>query len=336
MSWKSLVLGGNQSKKRMSGNHRSRILWYLVLVVVAVVLFSGYAWAEKSVILEVDGKEFSVKTFSRTVGKVLEKQNIVLLEKDEVLPATDAPVKNGMVIKVLRALNVAIEADEQEIAARTRGRTVGDVLAEYGIKLGAEDEVSPGPEELLSSGMEIKVTRVRTETIVEEADIAYQTRKQYTTKLPQGSTRVAQEGKNGVERQTIQVAYRDDCEVSRQMVAREVVNAPVDRVVMVGSGMSISRGGNNIRYSEARDMLASAYTYTGNNTASGVPPSYGVVAVDPREITMGTNMYVEGYGYATALDRGGAIKGDRIDLFFETYEEAMKWGVRRVKVYILE
>ncbi len=336
MSWKVLAVGRNRSEKETSGNLRSRIFFYLFLLVTAVVLFSGYAWAEKSLVLAVEGEEFSVQTFSRTVGEVLERQNIVLLEKDEVLPATDTPVKDGMVIKVLRALKVTVEADGQEIPARTRGRTVADVLAEYGIKLGAEDEVTPGPEELLSPGMKIKVTRVRTETIVDEAAIKYQTRNQYTTKLPQGSTRVAREGRNGAERQTFQVTYRDGREVNRRLIAREVITPPVDRVVMIGSGMVISRGGNNIRYSDVKDMLASAYTYTGNNTASGVPPRYGVVAVDPREISMGTSMYVEGYGYATALDRGGAIKGNRIDLFFETYEEAMNWGMRRVKVYILE
>ncbi|MDD4170318.1 MAG: 3D domain-containing protein, partial [Desulfotomaculaceae bacterium] len=82
--------------------------------------------------------------------------------------------------------------------------------------------------------------------------------------------------------------------------------------------------------------LATGYTYTGNNTASGTAPHYGVAAVDPMVIKMGTRLYVEGYGYATALDRGGAIRGRRIDLFFESYNEAMRWGTRRVKVYVID
>ncbi len=110
MSWKVLAVGRNRSEKETSGNLRSRIFFYLFLLVTAVVLFSGYAWAEKSLVLAVEGEEFSVQTFSRTVGEVLERQNIVLLEKDEVLPATDTPVKDGMVIKVLRALKVTVEA----------------------------------------------------------------------------------------------------------------------------------------------------------------------------------------------------------------------------------
>lgn len=335
MSWKVLVVGRNNGGGRKAPGKRFILMW-TALAVAAAVLLSGYAWAKKKVILAVDGKEIPVQTFSRTVGKVLEEQKVILLEKDEVVPPVDVPLRDGMVIRVIRAKDVIIEADGCETAARTRGQTVKDALEEYGIKLGPEDEVAPGQDELLVQGMKIKVTRVRTETVVEDAAVKCQTRKQYTTKLPQGSTRVVQEGRDGVERRTWQVTYRDGCEASRRLVAKEVISPPVDRVVMVGSGMVVSRGGEDIRYSRVLNMLASAYTYTGNNTASGVPPRYGVAAVDTSIIPMGTRMYVEGYGYATALDRGSSIKGNRIDLFFETYREAVNWGLRRVKVYILD
>jgi 3D (Asp-Asp-Asp) domain-containing protein len=61
-----------------------------------------------------------------------------------------------------------------------------------------------------------------------------------------------------------------------------------------------------------------------------------VVAVDPQVIPLGTQLYVEGYGYARALDVGPAITGNRIDVFLDSADEARHWGVRRVKVYILE
>lgn len=98
----------------------------------------------------------------------------------------------------------------------------------------------------------------------------------------------------------------------------------------------VSRGGDYIRYKEVRDMVATAYTHTGNPTASGQWPRVGVVAVDTRIIPMGTRLYVDGYGYATALDRGGDIVGDRIDVFMDTEEEALIWGVKKVAVYILD
>ncbi|MDF2787203.1 MAG: hypothetical protein K0S80_301, partial [Neobacillus sp.] len=65
-------------------------------------------------------------------------------------------------------------------------------------------------------------------------------------------------------------------------------------------------------------------------------PGAKVIAVDPRVIPLGTKVYVEGYGYAVAADTGGAIKGHKIDVFFPTKAEAFRWGVRKVKIKILQ
>lgn len=61
-----------------------------------------------------------------------------------------------------------------------------------------------------------------------------------------------------------------------------------------------------------------------------------VIAVDPDVIPLGSEVYVEGYGYATAADIGGAIKGNRIDIHVPTKDEAYSWGVRDVTVTILD
>jgi len=61
-----------------------------------------------------------------------------------------------------------------------------------------------------------------------------------------------------------------------------------------------------------------------------------VIAVDPNVIPLGSKVYVDGYGYAVAADTGGAIKGNRIDVFFPTKEQAYRWGSRKVKVTIID
>lgn len=61
-----------------------------------------------------------------------------------------------------------------------------------------------------------------------------------------------------------------------------------------------------------------------------------VISVDPTVIPLGSQVYVEGYGYAIAADTGGAIKGNKIDVYKDTHALALQWGVKNVNVYILK
>lgn len=100
---------------------------------------------------------------------------------------------------------------------------------------------------------------------------------------------------------------------------------------------SVSRGARNAGFREAIYMDSTAYSpLAGSHTASGSEVAVGLVAVDPSVIPLGTRLYIEGYGYAYAADTGGAIVGNRIDLFFDSEWQCNQWGRRTVKVYILE
>lgn len=81
---------------------------------------------------------------------------------------------------------------------------------------------------------------------------------------------------------------------------------------------------------------ATAYTWTGQRTASGTWPAVGTVATDPEVIPLGTKLWVEGYGEAVAEDTGGAVKGNIIDVYLDTESECWQWGRRMVEVRILE
>ena len=88
-------------------------------------------------------------------------------------------------------------------------------------------------------------------------------------------------------------------------------------------------------------MVATAYYAGGGGingngiTATGLRARKGLVAVDPKVIRLGTKLYIEGYGIAIAADTGGWIKGDRIDLCFETLEECYRYGRRKIYVYLV-
>ncbi|WP_316569970.1 LysM peptidoglycan-binding domain-containing protein [Neobacillus sp. YIM B06451] len=91
-------------------------------------------------------------------------------------------------------------------------------------------------------------------------------------------------------------------------------------------------------------VTATAYTASCNGcsgiTATGIDlisnPGAKVISVDPSVIPLGSKVYVEGYGYAVAGDTGGAIKGNKIDVFIPSRDAALKWGVKSVKVKILD
>jgi len=166
---------------------------------------------------------------------------------------------------------------------------------------------------------------------------------------------VVQEGADGTKESVYQECYIDGRLISRTLEEEIVYVKPVDEIIEVGTkeyAAVASRSG--FRYKNELDMVATAYDLsyesTGKNpgdpyygiTASGAKAQLGTVAVDPRVIPLGTKLYVAStdgspdYGFATALDTGGAIKGNRIDLFMESNSDAYKFGIRQVKVYILE
>lgn len=105
----------------------------------------------------------------------------------------------------------------------------------------------------------------------------------------------------------------------------------------------VSRSGSAAPRGKVITMVATAYDgcyecnkpYYGYPSYIGLPLARGIVAVDPKVIPMGAKIYVEGYGNAIAADQGGAIKGNRIDLFFDTHQQALKYGKKTVKVTIL-
>lgn len=89
------------------------------------------------------------------------------------------------------------------------------------------------------------------------------------------------------------------------------------------------------------DIVCSSTAYTGGGvTATGIscvrkPFGLSTIAVDPDVIPFNSAVYVEGYGYAIAADCGGAIKGNKIDVYFDSESECSNWGVRNVTVTIL-
>ena len=121
--------------------------------------------------------------------------------------------------------------------------------------------------------------------------------------------------------------------VLEQPVSKIVENGTKEPVVTASSSSSASSGAPS---SSSRTITMEATAYSGGGTtASGMAAAVGRVAVDPRVIPLGTRLYIEGYGYAVAADTGGAIKGNRIDLYMDSESACNSFGRRNVTVHVL-
>lgn len=315
---------------------RLRLAIVVFLVVLAGLGVTGYAWAKKEVGLEVDGKKLAVTTFQMDVKGLLRQAHVRLGPEDLVVPAPGTSLREGMQIKVIRAIPVRIVADGETLRALTRSKTVFELLKEEKVQIGEEDVVNPPLEQELSKDLTVTITRVSRKIEQKNVSVPFSVKRKPTASLLKGQTKVIGAGKNGLAVEKWEVVLHDGKEKERRLVERRVVQQPVDRVEQVGILQTVSRGGMELRFTQVYTMEATAYTYTGSNTATGIPPRPGVAAVDPSVIPMGARLYVEGYGHALACDKGSKIKGNRIDVFFPSRAEALAWGVRYVKVYVLK
>lgn len=181
---------------------------------------------------------------------------------------------------------------------------------------------------------------------VEDRAIAPQTI--YRLTLDVGSrSKVIAAGRPGLLEVRMRYAQRDGGPVQRCVLVSRVIRAAQPRIVAEEIGArplslfeahGIAAMAHMAR--SAMEMLATAYTADcagcDGMTALGRRAGYGIVAVDPRVIPIGTHLYITGYGLAVAGDTGGDIVGRRIDLGFDSQRDAMLFGRRAVTVYRLK
>lgn len=330
----------------------------IIFMLVGILSLSGtmaYSYSGKSITIVDENRTINILTHKNTVNKVLNQANISLNEKDGVSPNLETIITDNTQISINRAKNITLVVGGQAKKVATGKETVQEVLAEQQIVLGENDKLNINPTQKIIKDLVLKVIRVREAEVIEVEPIAFRINERKTTNISRGSKRVVQEGQNGQRRVMYKVVYEDDQIVSKEEVKQRILEKPVNAVVEVGvePRVVVSRGAD-FRYTKEIYMSASAYTagYESTRkrpgdrgygrTATGMTAQRGVVAVDPTVIPLGTKLFVESadgyssYGYAIAADTGGAIKGNKIDLFYDDLSDAVRFGRRTVKVYVLE
>lgn len=326
----------------------------LVMLSVAGYLFI-LASQPKQVTLLVDGRLQSYETKADTVGSFLAEQNITVQAEDVLTPPADTPITDAMTINLQTSWEVPVLVDGQKKVVHTVHRDVAGVLKDGNIPVRERDRVDPPLTAAVTKETLITVTRVDEKVVTVEQVVPYQEIRRNDNSLTKGQVKVLQQGTEGKAVLHYKVKLENGKEVGRTLIKEEVLKPKRDRIVAVGTGNNtvtaaaiVSRGGKQFRAQRVlRGVTLTAYSPEGGGkspgstgygrTATGVKAVEGrTIAVDPNVIPLGWWVYIDGVGYRRAEDVGGAIVGNKIDVFFNSNSVAQQFGRKRGKtVYII-
>ena len=332
---------------------------YIVAAIIPAVILSlsitGFVWAQKNVTVVVDGRVSHLNTQANDVAGVLRQARISISDGDVLSPKADAEVTDGMTVVVRNAIPVTVRIGDVETRVEVVGTTVADALMAVGANISPDAEVTPSLETKLNTNMVInapqRFTRVKTHDVV----VPFKTETFSDSSLPRGTRQIIVAGATGLKMQVTKTVVADGVEGEPTVTAEKVITPAQSQLEALGPGVSAkavgearvipaknTRGSSKPQTGRRMRLISTAYSPSepggggGPSTAMGHPAVFGVAAVDPRVIPLGSRLYVVGYGYAMAYDTGGAIKGDRIDLCFDTGAECERWGRKPVTVIVLD
>lgn len=221
-------------------------------------------------------------------------------------------------------------------------------------------QVAQVPEETTAAPTRATEDVIITCEQVNREETGFETRICYNPTLPEGEEVILVPGVSGVLEHRDWVEYTNGEETNRENIETVQVQEAVSQIVAVGTGTQLGENGNIpsvgdgflvtaagevLNFHKVDEFKATAYTKTDTGcsdiTATGTSVRVGVIAVDPKVIPYGTEVFIVSndgdyvYGVARAEDCGGDIKNKRIDLYFDTTAECFQFGVRNCTVYFL-
>ncbi len=289
-----------------------------------------------------------------------------VMNKEEVTALTASPAMEGKAAVAAmpeKEYEVTIAVDGKNIGVKCAGN-VSDAIEAANVEIFNDDLINIGLSEPLGSGTEIIINRVNIVEEVQVEVIEYATKYQEDDELLVGRTETVVDGEEGEVETTFRHVYVDGELVSSDVIDEDITH-PVDEVIAVGtmeepepvyeaavpagntpnsSSVELDANGIPVNYTDVITGEATAYTASaGAITSTGKTAQVGYVAVDPKVIPYGTELYIVSadgtrtYGYAVAEDTGGAMRSGRVlvDLYMDTESECYNWGRRDVNVYIL-
>ena len=296
----------------------------------------------------------------------------IVLDSAAKLPDLSSQIVNvttggkGYDVTLAAKQTVTVHRNGETQTVQSRNESVSRLLERIGIVPSPLETVAV---DLSGSGVEITVEEeiIYYDRVVEE--VTFDTVRIANPEMKKGTEKVVQEGADGIRTSIYEVVFSNGRELSRQFV-EELDSTAVDQIVEYGtaeeqtassvmsnnksaisnvskngdgSGTLTLADGTTLNFSAAKSMTATAYTAGHGGvdycTATGTTVRVGTVAVDKSVIPLGTKLFIvttDGLVYGTAVAEDTGVRGNKVDLYFDTYQQCISFGRRSCTVYILE
>lgn len=300
-----------------------------------------------------------------TLGNTLRDRGFGTSENIDSDIPLEEDVFDGMQVVINRAFPVKVVADGEETTLYTMGSTVSDLLDEAGVEVGEEDDVNRTLTSDVSNEATITVDRVEYIERTAKEEIPFETQTETSADIFEGEKEVVTAGVKGEKELVYKDKFVNGELESSELVSETTVKEPVKEVVKIGakkrpaliifkngvepisdldvpSYVKLDSNGVPKNYVDYLEGAATAYT-NDPQTSTGRKPQQGIVAVDPKEIPYGSELYIVSkdgqyvYGYAIAGDTGGFIYSTNniADLYMDTYDMCSEWGRRDIAIYVI-
>ena len=290
----------------------------LILISGITVLAVNTDLKDVKIVLQ-NGYEMTALTSKTKVSEILEENNIVLNENQKTMPELGSEIKAGETIKITDK-----SYNEIQIAQ----------ISEQGI------------ETSLNQLME-SYAPITEKIVVEQVAIPYETITKNTNNAgtADSTNKVVQQGKDGLKEITYKIKYQNNVEIEKTVISEQVITEPVNKIVQVQKKTVTSRG-SSLPRTTGGNSSGTVYKITAycpcskccgkatGRTASGTKATPGRTVAASGKYAFGTKLNIGGHIY-TVEDRGGAITGNKIDIFVSSHAEALQWGVRYLPVSVV-
>ncbi len=259
--------------------------------------------------------EITVLTSKTKVSEILDENHIMLSSDETVVPSLEEEVTDTNTIIITKAGNEPTK------------------IAEI-----SEEELNNNIEEIAEN-----YSNITEEIITVEEEIPFETITKDVSNGSQTTNRVIQAGRNGIKEVTYKVKYKDGKEIERIELSSKIIKEPVNKIVQIQTKVTsrYSSRGTGVTTASSGRYKVTAYCAcvrccgkTNGITASGTRATANRTVAAPSTFAFGTKLEINGQTY-TVEDRGGAIQGNRIDVYMNSHSEALAWGVRYLDVEVL-